>query len=186
MVRLGQTMHLSFIDTNIVSTERSEIPHDPRHLGVPSGASNTISEPIVRSKPTEHLSCIKISTVSKLTILSLKARDRGAPLDASKMIFEPMVCLTQTMHLYCTDTNIVSKRKEARFHMTHITLEFHQVHPKWLLSLWYVRRKPWTYLASNYVCLETGWAFTWASSPRSDFGADGTFGANYAPILHQH
>ena len=26
----------------------NEIPHDPRHLGVPFGASNTISEPMVR------------------------------------------------------------------------------------------------------------------------------------------
>ena len=40
--------------------ERSEIPLDPRHLGVPSGASKMISEPMVRSTQTMHLSCIKI------------------------------------------------------------------------------------------------------------------------------
>ena len=34
----------------------NEIPHDPRHLGVPSGASKTISEPMVRlAKPCTYL-----------------------------------------------------------------------------------------------------------------------------------
>ena len=37
--------------------ERSEIPHDPRHLGVPPGVSKIISEPMVRSTQTGHLSC---------------------------------------------------------------------------------------------------------------------------------
>ena len=32
----------------------NEIPHDPRHLGVPSGASNTIFEPMVRSAQIVH------------------------------------------------------------------------------------------------------------------------------------
>ena len=41
--------------------------HDPRHLGVPSGASKTISEPMVRSAQTVHRSCVKISTISKRT-----------------------------------------------------------------------------------------------------------------------
>jgi hypothetical protein len=45
--------------------ERIQIPHDPRHLGVPSGASKTIFEPMVRLMQTVHLSCIKISTISK-------------------------------------------------------------------------------------------------------------------------
>ena len=39
MVRLAQTVHLSYINTNIVPNGPNEIPHDPRHLGVPSGAS---------------------------------------------------------------------------------------------------------------------------------------------------
>jgi hypothetical protein len=45
----------------------NEIPHGPRHLGVPSGASKIISEPVVRSAQTVHLSCVKISTISKWT-----------------------------------------------------------------------------------------------------------------------
>jgi hypothetical protein len=48
----------------------NEIPHDARHQGVPSGASKTISKPMVRSAQTEHLSCAKISTIFKRTELS--------------------------------------------------------------------------------------------------------------------
>jgi hypothetical protein len=37
---------------NFLQMERSEIPHDPHHLGVPSVASKRISEPVVRSMQT--------------------------------------------------------------------------------------------------------------------------------------
>jgi hypothetical protein len=40
-------------------------PPDPRHLGVPSGASKTINEPMVRLTNTEHLSCTDANTSSK-------------------------------------------------------------------------------------------------------------------------
>ena len=50
-----------------LQTDRNEISHDPRHLGVPSGASEMISEPMVRSAQTAHLSCVKIITISTRT-----------------------------------------------------------------------------------------------------------------------
>ena len=50
----------------------NEIPHDPRHLGVPSGASKTISELMVRSVQTMLRSCVKISTISKWTETSFQ------------------------------------------------------------------------------------------------------------------
>jgi hypothetical protein len=89
------------------------------------------------------------------------------PSGASKKICKPMVCLAQTMHLSFTDTNTISKRKEERFHMTHVTSEFHRVRPKWNLSLWYDRCKPCTYVASRLALSPKGWkwASTWASSP---------------------
>jgi hypothetical protein len=65
---MTQTEHLSCSDANTASkTDRNEIPHDSRHLGVPSGASNTISEPTVRSTQTMHQSRIKSSNISKRT-----------------------------------------------------------------------------------------------------------------------
>jgi hypothetical protein len=109
--------------------------------------------------------------------LSLKAtkqdsRHRAVPSCVSKTFSEPMVCLAQIVHLSCTDANTASKRTEMRFHMTHVTLEFHQVHVKWFLSLWYVQRKPCTYLAQR-LALSPNRAkrvSTWASSPRSTIG----------------
>jgi hypothetical protein len=62
--------------------------------------------------------------------LTFEPRHLGVQSVLSKMIPEPMVCLVQTVHLSCTDTNIVSKRTETGFDMTHITKEFHWVHPK--------------------------------------------------------
>jgi UDP-N-acetylglucosamine:LPS N-acetylglucosamine transferase len=60
MVHLAQTIHLSF----------NEIPDDPHHLGVPSAASKIVSEAMVRLAQTLHVSCVKISTISKQTQMS--------------------------------------------------------------------------------------------------------------------
>jgi hypothetical protein len=60
-----------------------------------------------------------------------------------------MVHLAQTVHLSCTDPNTISKWKEVRFHRTHVTKEFQWVRLKWFSSIWYVRQKLSTYLASR-------------------------------------
>jgi hypothetical protein len=69
-----------------LQTDRNEIPHDPRNLGVPFGVCKIFSELVVH--------------------------------------------LAQTVHLSCTDTNTVSKQTETRFHMNHVTYDFHQARPK--------------------------------------------------------
>jgi hypothetical protein len=106
-----------------------------------------------------------------------------------------MLCLVQTVHLSCTDTNTLTKWIKTRFHITHVTFQFHRVRPKWFLRLWYFRHKPCAYLASRLALSpnELNGASTGASLPRStigfvqnDFWAWGTFGANQAPKLHQH
>jgi hypothetical protein len=65
------------------------------------------------------------------------------------MISEAMVHLAQTVHLSCSETNTVSKRTEMSFHLSLVTQEYHPVHPKQFLSLWYVWRKTCTYHAAN-------------------------------------
>ena len=98
-----------------LQTDRNEISHDPCHLGVPSGASKTISNPMVRSTQTAHLSCVKISTISTWTANRARLAQTGhlgVPSGASKTI---------SNQLYCTDANTVSKQTQMRFHMTHIT-----------------------------------------------------------------
>ena len=81
----------------------NEIPHDPRHLGVPSGASKTLSEPMVRLAQTVHQSYIN-TNISKWT-----ERDSRRPTSPRSFM----------------------------------------VWPKYFLSLWYVLRKPCTYLMST-------------------------------------
>jgi hypothetical protein len=114
----------------------------------------------------------------------------GVPSGASKTIYEAMVCLAQNMHLSCNDTNTISDWTKMRFHMTHVTFEFHRVRPKQFMRLWYVRHKPCTYLASRLALSPNGLnrASTWASSPRStigciqnDFWACGMFVGYRAP-----
>jgi hypothetical protein len=195
-----------------------------------------ISEPVVRSAQTVHLSCVKISTLSKQTEssihLSLVTKEYhpvcpkrflslwyvwckpctnlasrlaqyqmnwikhqlelchlGVLSGASKMISKPVVCLAQTVHLSCTDTNTISKWTKTRFDITHVTLEFHRVHPKPFLILWYIWHKQCSYLASRLArtSIALNRASTWASSPKStngciqnDLWAYGIFGTNHA------
>jgi hypothetical protein len=47
--------------------DRNELPFEPRHLGVPYGASKMISEAMVYLVQTVHLSCTETNTVSKQT-----------------------------------------------------------------------------------------------------------------------
>ena len=46
---------------------KRDILLEPGHLGVPSAPSKTISEPMVRSAQTVHLTSVKVSTISKQT-----------------------------------------------------------------------------------------------------------------------
>jgi len=50
-----------------LQTDQNELPLEPRHLGVPSGASKMISEPMVRLAQTVRVSCTNTNTISKWT-----------------------------------------------------------------------------------------------------------------------
>jgi hypothetical protein len=106
-----------------------------------------------------------------------------------------MVHLVQTVHLSSTETNTISERNKTSFHLSLVTQEYHPVHPKQFLSLWYVWRKPCTYHAPKLTLSLKGskWDSTWPTSPRSSIGcvqngfwSYGTFGANCGPILHRY
>jgi hypothetical protein len=93
-----------------------------------------------------------------------------------------------------TETNTISKMIETRFYMTQVTYEFHWVHPKQFLKLWYVWSKLWTYLAPILTLSPNGPKrdSRWPTPPRSsngclqnDFWSYGTIGAHCAPILNQ-
>jgi hypothetical protein len=156
-----------------------------------------IFEPMVRSAQTVHLyiapTLAPFPNGPKWA--STWPTHQGAPLVASRMISEPMVRSAQTTQLSCVKISTISKRTQMSFHLSLVTLEYHQLCPKWFSSLRYIQRKPCTYLVSRLSLSpnETKWACPWALSPRSivecvqiNFWANGTFGAKCAPILHQH
>jgi hypothetical protein len=146
--------------------DRNKIPQDPRHLGVSSGASKMISEPMVCSVQTVHLSCVKISTISKrtkmcfrLSLITLEyhrvhqkrflslwyVRCKPCTHLASILALSPnrpkwasTWALSSSNSIECIENNFLPYGTFAEL-----------VHPKWFLSLWYVRRKPCTYLASR-------------------------------------
>ena len=64
MVRSTQIVQLSCVKISTIS-KWGELSLEPRHLGVPSGASKAISEPMVRLAQNVHLSCTDTYTVSK-------------------------------------------------------------------------------------------------------------------------
>jgi hypothetical protein len=154
-----------------------------------------ISKPTVRSAQTLHLSCFKISTISnELNHASSWASSPRSTIGCIQNDFWAYGMFSTNLHLSWTDTRTISKSTKTRFYMTHVTLEFHRVHPKRFLRLWYVQPKLCTYLALRLALYSNGLnrASTWASSPRStircvqnDFWGCGTFGANHAPILRQ-
>jgi hypothetical protein len=164
---------------------------------VPSGASKMISELTVRSAQTVHLSWINISTITKQTEMTFpfEPRHLGVPSGAAKTISEAMVQLAQTVHLSCTKTNTVFKWTETSFHLSLVTQEYHPVHAKQFLSLWYIWRKPCTYCAPKLTLSPKGSKrdSTWPTSPRISIGCIqigfwgyGTFGANCGSILHRY
>jgi hypothetical protein len=95
------------------------------------------------------------------------------PSGASKMIFETTVRSVQTIHLYCVKISTISKQTETSFHLCLITSEYHRVHPKQFLSLWYVWHNPCTYLAPTLTPSQNGLKHdsTSPKSPRVPSGA---------------
>jgi hypothetical protein len=134
----------------------------------------------------------RVSTVSEKdqNKLPLEPRDLVVPSSVSKRIYEPMVRLVQTMNLSCTDTNTVSHRKQKR-DSTWPTSPRGSIGciQKWFPSLWFVRHKLCTYLASRLAISPNRPSFHWRLVSKeyigciqNDLWADATFGANCASI----
>jgi hypothetical protein len=104
--------------------ETKDFRHDPSRLAVPPGSSKNISELVV------HLGH---STISKWTETSF--------------YLSLLVCSAQTVHLYRTKLSTISKQTKTSLHLSLVTYDYHRVHPKRFLSLWYLWRQPCTYLA---------------------------------------
>jgi hypothetical protein len=62
--------------------------------------------------------------------LPLVPHHLGVPSGVPKVISRPMVHSAQTAHLSCVEINTIPKQTETSFHLTHVTEEYHRVHPK--------------------------------------------------------
>ena len=83
-------------DYTIPKLTKNKLPLETHHLGVPSGASKRLSEPMVRLAPTVHLSCTDTNSLqTERNEIPYDPVHLGAPSGASKMISEPMVRLAK-------------------------------------------------------------------------------------------
>jgi hypothetical protein len=87
--------------------DRNELPFEPRHLGVPSGASKTISEAMVYLAQSMHLSCTETNTVPNGT--------KQAPFEPHHLEYHP-VHPTQFLSLWCV------LRKPSTYHALKLRL----------------------------------------------------------------
>jgi len=150
---------------------------------------------MVRSIQFVHLSCIKISTISKQSKLSFqlspftKEYHRLHP----KWYLSPW-CIRRKLGTYLTPKLTLSPNRPKRDSIWHMSSRSSiGMRPNGFLSLWYVPCKPCTYLASRLALSPNrlNRPSTWASSPRSiiacfhnSFRAYGALCANHSPILH--
>jgi hypothetical protein len=177
-VGLAITMHLSCIQT-----DQNEIPHDPRHIGFPSDVSKMIFEPMVHSTQTMHLSCVKVSTMSKQTKMSFQLSlwyiwrksctylvqtltpspnrskwDSIGPMSPRS----PIGCVQIDFRAYGTFTANRAPILRQDLHYLQMDQNKFPVEtrnlgvPLGVLSLWYVWRKPYTYLVPTLTTSPNG------------------------------
>jgi hypothetical protein len=180
-------LHLSWTDTSTIS-KWTKMRFHTTHVTLEFHRVRPkwfLSLRYVRRKPCNYLA-------SRLA-LSSNGLNRASTWALSPR--STIVCVSKTTSKAMVRSSTISKWTKIRFHMTHVTLEFHWVRPKQFLSLWYVRRKPCNYIASNLALspIKLNRASTWALTPRSTIGcvqinlcAYCMFGANRALISHRH
>ena len=100
----------------------NKIPHDPHHLGLPSGASKMISEPMVRlAKSCTNLTSTLTPCRNGPNKIPHDPRHLGVPSGGSKMISEPMVRSMQTVHRSYVKISTISKQTKTSFQLSFVT-----------------------------------------------------------------
>jgi hypothetical protein len=91
---------------------QNDILFEPRHLGVPSDVSKTISEPMVHLAQNVQLSCTETNTISKRIEMRFYM---------TKTISKAMVYSTQTVHLSWIKISTIYKQAEKGIHLSLVT-----------------------------------------------------------------
>ena len=137
-------------DQHYHQTDRTELPLEPLHLGVQTGALKMVSQTMLHYVQTLHLSCTETNIVSKQTEARFRmthvpsiwyvpsiSYDTCSKISsfASRLFSKHLVCSIQTMHLSCIKISTISKQTEPSNHLSPFTQEYQQVRPKWFLIL---------------------------------------------------
>ena len=152
---------------------------------------------MVHSMQFVHLSCIKISTISKQRKLSFHL----SPFTQEYHRVHPkwflsLWCIRRKLCTYLAPKLTLSPNRPKRDSIWHMSSRSSiGVRLNGFLSIWYVPCKPCTYLASRLALSpnRSNRPSTWASSPRStignfhnDFWPNDPLGTNHATILHRN
>jgi hypothetical protein len=108
-------------DQHYLQTRWNELPLEPRHLGVPSGACKTISKQMVRSAQTMHLYCTDTNTVSKWT--EMRFHLTHSCRSSIGYVQDDFSSLWYIRHKprSCVKISTISKSPQTSFHLSLIT-----------------------------------------------------------------
>jgi hypothetical protein len=171
-----------------LQTDRNEIQQDPRHLGVSSGACKMISEPMVCSVQTKHLSCVKISTISKQTEISFRLSLNSTEYHRvhPKWFYEPMLYSAQTVHIHCIKISTISKGpKWASTWTSSSSNSIGCIEKNFLACGTFAELVHLSCTYTNTISKRTEMRFEFHQCVQNNFWAYGMFGTNCAPILRQ-
>jgi hypothetical protein len=130
MVRSTQTVHLSCVKISSLRNDQNELPLEPRHLVVPSGASRTISKPMVRLAQTMQLSCTDTNTVSKQK--EVRFHMIHVTVEFRRVRPKRFLSLWYVPHKLCTylTSRLALSPNRFSFHLNLVTKEYHRMRPK--------------------------------------------------------
>ena len=124
-------------DKNYLQKDRTKIPLEPLHQGVPSCASKIVSQPMVHQAQTVYLSCTETNTISKETEVRFYMTHVIQEFYwVLPNIFRSIWYVPCNSCTYLASRLALSPNKsKLSFHLSPFAQEYHRVHPKWFLSL---------------------------------------------------
>jgi hypothetical protein len=154
-----------------------------------------ISEPMLCSTETVHLSCVKISTISKRTELSLEPHHLGVRSGRPKWVLGRWY-VWRKLYTYLALTLTLSpngKKWDSTWPTSPRSSNGCVQDDFWVCGIFNANYTPILHQDYHYLWKGPKWASTWASSPsatnkcvQNDFWAYGMSNANHAPILDRH
>jgi hypothetical protein len=173
--------------------DRTELPLEPRHRGVPSSASKTISTPMVYSVLTMHLYCTDTNIVSKWT----KTRFRMTPVTYEFHQVRPKL-FVMYWYVQCKPCTYLASRfalypnrpKRAPPDPRHLGVRSGASKTTYEPMVHLTQTEHLSCMMLTLSQNRSKRDSTWLTSPQSSIGclqyyfwAYGTFDANHAPIL---